>query len=714
MGFFRFHLGLYNLSNIKKNNGFNRYLRKIGEEPVIWDPGLTNKSSKQLRLYLSKKGYFNAFVTDTVIKHSKYADLIYKVTVNSPYRINSFNYQFEDTTAKALILSDTIHALIKTGGNLDEEILQNERIRIETLLRNNGYYHFNRNFLTYSGDTDNLKVDLRMIIKKNLSGADSTVQNENLYKQYKIHRVVISTEQDPFQNNSIPVEIAKKDTIFKNGIEYVYKQNFWVRPGVIQQANYMLPYTLYRLSDGEETKRHLLSLNTFSLVNIQFTEIPQRDTSKFGYLDCYIKLTPASIQSYAFTVAGTNSGGNIGGALNLSYQHKSLFGDAENLNLKLTGAVESLKDKDGHFQSKLEMGVEATILLPKFFMPFNNNRFVKKYNPKTSFTMAYNYQRTPDYYTQTSATGSFGYTWKTNSKISHYVRPFELNLVNITNATDKFYNDIRNTVYEKILTNHIIAASGYSFTYNNQKIKKSEDFHYLKWNIETAGNLLRLYSLVATTPVVYKNGEDASARQNGYFTLFGTQYSQYIRTDVDYHFYNFINEGNTVVYRLFGGIGIPYGNSKVMPFEKQYFSGGANSIRGWDPLLLGPGSYKDTLNIPILKGDLKLEANIEYRFKLFWILEGALFTDVGNIWSINPDDPRKEALFKADKFYKDIAIGSGAGLRFLLGYFIGRIDFGMKMRNPALDSHDRWLFIQRKFDFANDKAFSIAIGYPFN
>lgn len=710
-GFIRFHLGLYNLSNIKKENGLNKYLRNIGEEPVIWDPKLTDRSVKQLKLYLNKKGYYNAIVLDTVLKHKKYLNVQYNVFINNPYRISNLKYIFEDTVAKQLILSDSIHSLVKLNGTFDEEMLQNDRIRIETLLKNNGYYHFNRNYIVFTGDTFSLKVDLNMIVKKSQTKQDSTTFGSKTYKKYKINRVVISTEPDPL--NRVSLNKQKKDTILKNGIEFIYQENFWVRPVVIQQANYLVPHSIFNYSDGEETKRHLSSLNTFSLININYTELPPSDSSDFGYLNCFVKLTPLSIQSYSVTTEGTNSGGNLGGALNFTYQHKSILGNAENLSLKFTGATEYIKNKENGLHNTLELGIESTITVPKFLMPFNNNNFIKKYNPKTSFVSAYNYQRRPDF-TISIFNSSFGYYWKQNNRITHIAKPLDINFVNLINATSNFIDSIKNTYLENSYANHFVSDFSYSFIYSNQNLNKNKDFHYLKWNFETAGNMMRIYNKITNAPMAYGVKGDGTMDSNGYFTLFGIRFSQYVKTYIDYHYYRILNSDNTIVYRLFGGIGIPYGNAQVMPYEKQYFSGGANSIRGWEVRTLGPGSYKGTISkYPNSTGDIKLEGNIEYRFKLFWILEGALFTDAGNVWTINNADSRKDALFRTDKFYKDIAIGSGIGIRFLLGYFTGRIDFGIKMRNPAEPANNRWLFFEKRFEYKNDKAFSFAIAYPF-
>jgi len=707
LGFFRFHLWLYNLSNTNKQKGINKYLQNVGEEPVLWDRDLANRSVKQMRLYLSKKGYYNASVYDSIIFHKKKADVTYFVNTNKPYIIRNISYFFEDTTIRNLVFSDTINSKIKRGAVYDEDNLLNERIRYEYLLRNNGYFNFNRDFIGFEPDSSisHQNIDIEIHFRASSVRAINNALIASQYRKYKINRVIISTENVAGMQPNSNFQPMQRDTISNNGIKFIYQSNFWVRPNVILQSNYIFPGSEYKISEEEETKSHLFSLNVFSIVKIQFTENQYSDTSQYRYIDCQIRLSPLNIQSYSFEVEGTNSSGNFGGAVNLVYQHKSLFGNAENFSLKLRGAIESVKYAQSltDIQTVHEYGVEASISLPKFLMPINRANFIKKYNPKTVLTVSYNFQQRIEY-TRTVANASFGYNWKSGKYASQSFRPIEISFVNIPRITHKYDSIVKNSFLVHSFYNHLITSTGYSYTFNNQNFRKKQDFQYFRWNIESAGNLLNAYNKMVGT----------LKKDSSYYQLFGTRYSQYIKTDIDYHYFHYISDINSVVYRVFAGIGVPYGNASAIPFEKQYFAGGANSMRGWLPYRLGPGSSIDSTNYPNRTGDLKLEANAEYRFKLFWVLEGALFVDVGNVWSLSKNDDRIGGQFKWNKFYKDIAIAGGIGLRWDFGFFLFRTDLGMKMRDPSLPSlpqDTRWFF--NRGMSGRDFAPSIAINYPF-
>ncbi len=705
LGFLRFHLWLYNLSNINKKKGINKYLQNVGEEPVLWDRDAADRSVKQMRLYLTKKGYYNASVYDSVKFNKKKANVTYFVNTNKPYLIHNISYVFEDTTIRHLVFSDTLNSKIKRGAVYDEDILLNERIRIEYFLRNNSYFNFNRDFIGYEPDSslNSHNVDIVMHFRSSGIRAPNSILVASQYRKYKINRVIISTENDVGTQQNSNLQPMPRDTISSNGVKFIYKSNFWVRPNIILQSTYLFPGSEYKLSEEEETKNHLFSLNVFSIVKIQFTENKYSDTSQYRYLDCQIRLSPLNIQSYSFEVEGTNSSGNFGGAVNLVYQHKSLFGNAENFSLKLRGALESVRKAQSltDIQTVHEYGAEASISLPKFLLPINRSNFVKKYNPKTVLTVSYNFQQRIEY-TRTVANASFGYNWKSGSYASQSFRPIELTFVNIPRMTDEYYNkNVKNTFLSHIFYDHLITSTGYSYTFNNQNFRKKKDFQYFRWNAESAGNLLNTYNKLVGTMKF----------DSSYYKLFKTRYSQYLKTDIDYHYFHYISDINSVVYRLFAGIGVPYGNATAIPFEKQYFAGGANSMRGWQPYLLGPGSSVATSHYPDRTGDLKLEANAEYRFKLFWVLEGALFADAGNIWSLSKDDDRIGGQFQWNKFYKDVALAGGVGLRWDFGFFLFRTDLGMKMRDPSLPQDTRWFF--NRGMTGRDFAFSIAINYPF-
>ena len=445
----------------------------------------------------------------------------------------------------------------------------------------------------------------------------------------------------------------------------------------------------------------------YRLVNIYYSDLTEPGVAQGSemMLDCNIQLTLLSQQSYRIELEGTNSAGNLGGALNLIYQHKNLFHGAELFSMKLKGAYEALS-QNSKLRSIQEYGVETSLKLPKFLVPFlKTEGFIKKYNHSTTLLAAYNYQAMP-IFTRTIATATFGYNWKAGNYQEHIINPLQLNIVKLPPGSidSAFAVRIESSSYLAYSYKDVMILGGnYSYIFNNQKIKKSRDYWFLRINAEASGNMLALAEKLT-----------GGKKTDGTYNILGQPFAQYVRTDFDLRYNYILNDVSSIVYRGFAGIGIPYGNSKAIPFEKQYFGGGANGIRAWQVRSLGPGSYKpEGTTFLNQTADIKLEANAEYRFKLFWILEGALFLDAGNIWAYNNDPSRPGSQFTFNKFYKDIAVGTGTGFRFDFKFVIGRIDLGMKLRDPLLTDGSKWIIMRRKYSFQDDFTWVLAIGYPF-
>ena len=297
---------------------------------------------------------------------------------------------------------------------------------------------------------------------------------------------------------------------------------------------------------------------------------------------------------------------------------------------------------------------------------------------------------------------SYGYFWKSSKQVHHIFNPIAISSVKLKGMSLDFLKSFANPYIRESYTDHLISVTNYSYIFSNQKINKSRNYIYFRSNIESAGNILSTYSKLTNRKLTKDN----------YYEIFNNRFAQYLKTDFDFRYNKYTANKNKIVYRLFFGIGYPYGNLKTLPFEKQFFAGGANSIRAWQVRTLGPGSYKDTLQIPIQSSDIKLETNLEYRFKLFWVIQGALFIDAGNIWALNKIENRNEAMFKFNRFYKEIAVGSGAGLRFDFSFFIIRFDLGIKIYEPQEDLGKRLIITNRSYN-SNDFQLNIGIGYPF-
>jgi outer membrane protein assembly factor BamA len=706
--FWRFYLSLYNLSNPDKDNGFNNWLRRIGEPPAVYDPDLKSQTTVQLGLYMRNKGFYEAQVTDSTIFRKRRAKVFYCVNPRQPYRIRNIDYFFEDATLSRMVLKDTATTKFRAGGLFDVDVLQEERVRIETLLRDSGYYAFTRDYVYFEVDSS-LKSHLVDITLGIRNYPNTNSRGEILHTDhpvYTIRQVHMMTDFNAMTyDRSSRRDSIQRDTVVYDSIYLVYSGEPNIRPSVVTQKNYIIPGTLYDASDVNRTYRNLSSLSAFRMVDIRFREVDS-DTPQ---LDCDVLVAPATRQNYSVKLEGTNSAGNIGAAVNFSYGHMNLFGGSEQFDLTFSGAVESITPSSNEIDSTYtganimqEYGVEARLRIPKFLLPFRTDQFIRKYNPQTNIRLSYNYQKRPDY-TRTLANASFGYDWRGSEKMIHRVYPVEASLILTPYKSEWFQDWLEGKYLYYSYEPHLIIDTRYSMIWSNQKLLKNQSFQDIRFNLETAGNLLYAgFKTVTPDP------------GNGNYQILGVDYAQYVKADIDLRSYIFLYEDISLVLRGFAGVGFAYGNSSAMPFEKQYFSGGANSIRAWRVKDLGPGSYREPeeSDYPNQTGDVKLEANMEYRFPLFWKLEAALFLDAGNIWSLSSEDDREGAGFEFNRFYKEIAVGTGLGTRAVFSFLIFRFDLGIPLRSPYPVEGSNWLPGNARIR-GRDLTFNIAIGYPF-
>ncbi len=711
----RFYLGLYNLSNINKTRWPHKWLRDIGEAPVIYDSISTVKSRDQIQSYIESKGYFDSKVTDSVETEKRRSTVYYDVHLTKPYTIRNIHYEIADSNIRKLFYFDSVDCVIERGKPYDVDVLQEERSRFERYIKDRGFYSFSAEniFFRIDSTVGKRQVDIYYVIR-NLpvarpNGTISYVQ----YPMYRVNNIYIYPDYVPKEALEGGKQyLSTLDTVNYRGYYFVSPERKpSIKYDLIIQNLYLRPGTSYNITNTEQSQAHLLSLKVYRLVNIIYNDTLQKNAVPGSplLLNCNIQLTMLNQQSYRIELEGTNSAGNLGGALNLVYQHKNLFHEADLFSMTLKGAYEAYSQKNSKLNSTEEYGIEASLRLPRFLLPFlEKESFIKKYNPSTTLIGAYNYQKMP-FYTRTMATATFRYDWKAGRYQEHIVSPLELNLVKLPDSSlsAAFRASIDKSIYLKnSYKDVLIMGGGYSYIFNNQKINKSKDFWFVRINAEAAGNLLatgaKLLGFHKTDSTFYK--------------VFRQPFAQYIKGEVDVRYNYRFNDLSSIVYRGFAGVGIPYGNSKAMPFEKQYFGGGANDIRAWQVRSLGPGSYQapDTVNSLYNEtADIKLELNAEYRFKLFWILEGAVFIDAGNIWTYKQDPSRPGAQFHFDKFYRDIAVGTGTGLRFDFSFVIARVDLGMKLRDPSISDGSRWIFMNGPYTFKNDFTVVLGIGYPF-
>ena len=708
-GFWHFYLGLYNLSGRNGDNGMNKWFRRIGEAPVIYDEFMVNKSRNQLKLYLKNKGYFNAVVTDTVIVNEKKrkVNVEYHIKAGKRSYIHTVGYKIIDKNVRNMVYSDTIHSLLRGKKAFDVDLLDKERERIAKFLNTNGYYAFSKDYIYYIADSLRGKYLIRdtiviaSVLRRLPDGRDTT-ENHSRYKIKDVYFFVDFNPQDALLEES--KYTTKFDTLYYKGYYFLYKNKIKFKPNVLINSTYITPGELYDITKVEKTQTLITELNLFRYISIKFSEL-QNTVDKDGdkLIKCYIQLTPSKPQSYALEIEGTNSSGNLGAAGNIKYQHKNILRGAEIFNSRLRLAYQNQSSRgDKTNFNIIEVGFDAGMTFPKFLIPFRIEGFRRRYNPRSSVSVGVNYQQRPDY-TRTIANSKLSYDWKSSQKISHIFSILDFNLVWVPFISDDFWDYIKDTYMRYSYEDHLILNTNYTFQYNGQNLSNKHNFWYIKSYFESSGNLVDGLVKLFTKGVP----------EDGYYKLMGIRYAQYVKTDYDIRFHHIVDKKNAFAYRLFIGVGYPYGNLNVLPFEKMYFSGGANSIRAWPVRGLGPGEFKeDQLDYYNQTADIKLEFNAEYRFKLLWIIEGALFADMGNIWSIRPESAPEGGLFKFNEFYKQIAVGLGTGLRFDFGYFVFRLDVGIKTIDPSMPLGHRWVLGTNPLDW-NDLGFNFAIGYPF-
>lgn len=700
---------------------FAGWLRKIGEEPEIFDEYMLNKSAEQFKLFLKNKGYYGADVEYIdKKKFKKRVNVYYNIYPNIPVTINDISISSNDSALKTIINDDFYNSLLYNGALLDIDLLQEERNRISNMLKDKGYYSFSKQYINYIIDTSKNQylADLEMNIEmfSDLNG------NTSEHYKYQIGKVFIFSDYSPQLALEFPKEyFSDNDTIpfFNNdSIKYSFirKNEIIVKPSAIINDIYIFPDSTYNLSNIKATYKHLSSLKIYKLSNIQFTET---DTVKH-ILECNIQLTPSDRQSTTFEIQGTNTSGNIGATQNLKYQHKNLFKGGEIFDFKVSATLESHKiwndtsDTEIKFRgfNTQEYSLETGLEFPKLLLPFDVTEFIKRNNPKTTVNLGFSYQNRPDF-VRTMANANLTYDWKNSDKLSFAPSIIRLSFIRVPKEkmNPEFIEWLEDISASESYEDQLIIGSSFKITFSNQKTAK-RDFIYLKANADWSGNAL--YGILETTQKL--GWTKLKTDENGSYILpvTNTSFAQFVKADIDFRYYNILEDDNTFVTRIFVGAGVPFGNSVLLPFSEKYFSGGANSIRAWKVRSLGPGTstMPENVNIPNQLGDIKFETNFEYRVKLFWIIEGAFFLDIGNIWNINENTYSKGAEFNFNSFYKELAVGSGFGARLDVNFFILRLDIGIKLKDPVLPENNRWIYYNRDYT-KNDFALNIGIGYPF-
>lgn len=716
-GLVKWQLFVYNWSGRNDKNWFNKQLRRIGEAPVILDSLLVEQSQTELDRFLFNKGYINAEVTSSIdTTRRKKAAVTYHVTSNDPYRIRNYQANLEDHKIDSIIhleptrrstfsnafrsAPENFTPLIKEGNLFDRDVLDQERQRLTSLLRRRGYYAFNRDYLGYLADSTHNRhvVDVKMLLQPYRKyKADGTVE-EAPHRQYYINNVSLLTDYNALDDNS-GLRFIPTDTVRNRALTVIYGQSGKsIRSNILRDATYLSPGQLYNERNVEQTYSALTSLRALKNINIRFSEFEENDSLK---LDCVIQTSFSKPQSFGFDIEGTNNAGDLGFASSLNYQHRNIFKGAEVFSARIRGAYESLgRGSDSYW----EYGGEASILFPRFLFPFLSRDFKRRLRASTELRLSYNQQNRPEY-ERSIFSGSLNYIWqdRSNALARHTFKLLDIDYVILPWIKEEFENNLPEALLRYNYTDQFIVAAGYTYSFNNYTPQnRMRNTHSLRVSLETAGNVL--YALSALT--------NAKKDEEGDYKLFSTNFSQFVKADIDIGRGIILDNRNRLAFHLGVGVGIPYGNAKMLPFERRYFAGGANSVRGWSVRSLGPGSMQgDSLNFVYKVGDIRLDMNVEYRTKLFWKFELAAYLDAGNIWTIRPYSDQPDGNFDFSRFYKEIAVSYGLGLRLDFDFFLLRFDTGFKAYNPQQRGEKRWAILHP--NFGDNFAWHFAVGYPF-
>lgn len=696
----RYKLWFYQIAGTpKKEKGIRNWLRnKMGEPPVLASSVNLQRNVELITNRMENKGYFKATATgDTSVKHKK-VEAIYTAKPSVQYTIRKIILP-DDTTSviERTMVRTSRRSLLKAGDPYDLDVIIAERERIDNALKRRGFYYFNPNYLIMRVDSTvgENKVDIFVDIKNETPGEAKEKQYINdifIYPNYALGNDTLNIDT---------AAIRYKDF-------YVIDPEKKFKPQVFDRTMLFHKGEVYNVSDHNLTLNRLVTMGTFKFVKNRFEPAPSTDTAK---LNAYYYLTPQKAKSLAVQATGkTNTAGYLGTELELAWRHRNTFRGAELLTIKAYTGLDFQAAKQNQGYNIYRVGGEMSLNWPRI-VPINF-RSASAFVPRSLLTLGYDWQNRQKLYTLNTFRTSFGYLWKESSTKEHELNIVNITYVNSSNVTQEYYDQIKaDSSLARVIEEQLIIGPTYSFTYTNTttSIRRRKNGIFYNGKLDLSSNILGLV-------------QGANAKENNYKSILDVRYSQYVKTEHDFRYYVRLGgpRANQWANRLYIGAGFPYGNSKELPFIKQFFTGGTNSLRGFRARTVGPGTYRPVVGpndfLPDQTGDIKLEMNSELRFKLFSILHAGIFMDAGNIWLKNENDLKPGAKFSSS-FLKELAADVGVGLRFDFNILILRTDFAIPVRKPWLPESDRWVFDQ--IDFSSSEwrkeniIFNLAIGLPF-
>jgi len=693
-------LWLYMQAGNNPKGKFKKWLQKIGEAPVLMSAVNPVATSAVIDAKLFNLGIFNSFTKFKIVEKKLTASVIYTSHIHKPYIVKGLIYNISDDSLSHLILAGKDKSIIKAGDDYNLDKLKIERIRIDASLKNKGYFYFNPDYLLFKADTSAVNHTISFV----LTLKDSIP--ENALTVYRINKVFID------QNYSLKDEAADstKDTLmFQNTVFLGKESEMNIHPSVIMRSIYLKKHEIYSRENNNITLNRLMSMGNFKFVQVKFSD---SDTTATGFLDVTILMTPMT--NYTFRAEldlVTKSNNFTGPRMNLSMLNRNAFKGAELLNLIMAGSFEAQLSGVNKNLFSYSLNPQIELTFQRFLVPFNIKPSKSIYVPKTTFSLSYNYLKRVNYFDMNTFQFAYGFKWKKDIRIEHEFNPISISYTTIGNESTAFTELLAsNPFLKKSYEEQFIAGGNYSYTYNEQVIPDKKLQYFLHFTAETAGNVFSLAKLI----VGEKPTSDNPSK------IVGSIYSQYAKLSVDGRaFYNFSGD-NKIVLRFFAGVAYSYGNSSTLPYSKQFFSGGPNSIRAFQINSVGPGTYlQDSAKIGFLQlgGDIKLETNAEYRFGIYRFIKGALFVDAGNVWLQKSNPANIGTPFAFSSFMNEVAVGAGFGLRVDVSFFVLRFDLAMPLRKPWLPDNQKWVINQINFSDptwrSQNLILNIAIGYPF-
>lgn len=665
-------LGVYALAG-KDSSWVGRTLRQMGEAPVIYDTLLARQTCDDLQQAMQNKGYLDAQVELFVDqKKKKKIDAIYVLHPGKPYYITPLETDIQDSTIERLLKERK--SLLSEGMQFNVETMAQERSDVSSFLQDRGYFRFHKEYVSYKARKN--EALHHVALAKVLHPYQIDEGRDTLHSQYRIR-------------NLNYVSGAQGDSTIH------------LRLRVLEENTFLKPGSLYSASDLQNTYNHFGRLGAVRYTNISFEQVA--DTA---LLDATIQVQTNKPSTISFQPEGTNTAGDFGAAASLTYQNRNLFRGSETFSVQLRGAYEAIKGLEGYRnQDYIEYSVESRLSFPRFLFPFLNRDVRRRITATSEVSLLYDSQDRPEFHRRVLSAG-FHYQWKPQKhRDSYSLDLVDLNYVFMPWVSQTFRREYlenesnSNAILRYNYENLFIMRMGFGYSYNNGRLA-------LKTHVESAGNLLDLCA----------HSFRAEKNYLGQYRVFNIAYAQYVKADFDFTRQLLGGKQDQLMFHLGFGIAYPYGNSQVLPFEKRYFSGGANSVRGWTVRSLGPGRYKDKdgrINFITQTGDMKLDLNLEYRTHLFWKFYGALFADAGNIWTLRKYDEQPEGQFTLRGLVNDLAVSYGMGLRLNFDYFILRFDLGMKAINPAYETEEEAHYPLIHPRMGRDLAFHFAVGLPF-